>query len=607
MPRGLVGYLWALSIAGSWLLAGLAIANDDGFNHSSLACQQQYRWQANTATVLTKFAGNNHSQASNPPQHTQLFGLLAIRELASGPSNAHPEWQWWAVKADNVVWLDALGDKRPDSQFELAFAFALNQQGQIQQFWYPQGTSSEQQRVLAGLAYYFQYQRAPSPVSHYLEADSNGTLQVQYMRSRPAPWLPEQWTRLKLGYVATNTHTGGVSGQPASNPIKLQHAQARWQLANCFYQSWQSDEQWQVDLAENQWLTSQTANLQLLKAPLGSTLFSLPAQLAAWRDFVATPLTEAQRLALSKQLQVLLAKDLTTIPADQLAALLAQFEAVLANDVIVVLQQGLLSDQSQMRLFNALGQLDSRASNNLLLNILSQPFDELSQFRAVRALSQGRNALTVGQWEQLQQLLLSTLALPSSELSSSMVLAMGTLLKQRPSDDGSLLMQTTLRDQLQQVSNPAQQAQLLLAIGNSADNAFLDSVIAAESNNERSEKARAYALAQLPDERALVQLQQLAANAAFVSVQRQALSGLANFELAESQQQWVAGQLQHTDSEMRFAALQVLKKQPQFSANQQWQQQIRQQLQHESSRRNFQAMTEALHGQPVVVTRPTGH
>ncbi|MBQ4835664.1 HEAT repeat domain-containing protein [Pseudoalteromonas luteoviolacea] len=552
----LASALYALAVSGT--------ANAD--------CSAQYQFAIDTRTTF------NYDQVSQQSQQTKLklSGLLSIKAVQH-----NDELGWWAIKADNVT----AGQGQFTSElasYTLPFAFRLAPNGLIRDFWFPTQLNQQNQEQLKGLAYYFQFQRVKNEL-HQQEQDTLGKYTVSYQFKDSSIHLN------KHAYLLRDT------AQTALQTVKVASSGHTIVPNTCFFESRKGQETllFSGQAQSLNLKTKQQYHIESTATVFPSTLFTLPEHLDNWPIANKTLSPEALK-QLKISLHNLVKKpDLTDTSAYDLAKQLVQFDAVISSLEGVFLQQA-LSDEAQMRLFNALGQLDSANSQLLLGNLLIKADkNPLMQFRALRALSQGHQPLS----PQLSALLMAQIengfSSLDSEVTSSFYMTIGAMLHSREPNLQSSQLHDALSEQLSLVSENTTKSALITALGNSRDEQHFEQIDSyLDYHNNSVQKASIRALGMMQTQRAYNSLEKQLSKPVHQN-QVALLKALSHYQLQPAASDAVlAIAVNNPTAENRFAAIQAL-------ANQQHQDGIKatlkSALKQETSKRNFKAIVELLH------------
>ena len=276
-----------------------------------------------------------------------------------------------------------------------------------------------------------------------------------------------------------------------------------------------------------------------------------------------------------------------------MSLLLKKYDAVLGTLRDVFVTQ-LLSDNAQMRLFNALGQLDTEASQLLLSNLLVDTEKlPVTQFRALRALTQGETALPQQATDTLLLLLNDGFLSLDSEVQSSFYMTLGILLNNRADSPAAKQLAQAITEQITLGENEAKTADLITALGNSRDEqhvALIEEHLTDAS--PRIEKASIRALGMMQSEEAYSNLEKhfskhLGRNT------KALVTALGNYQMQPKTSDSVLNiAVNDDDDNVRYAAINALAKQENQKGIKQT---LRMALKTEQSKRNFKAIIKLLY------------
>ncbi|MCF6438824.1 HEAT repeat domain-containing protein [Pseudoalteromonas luteoviolacea] len=548
-------------------LCALAVSNT-----AEASCSAQYNFVIDTHTTF------NYDQVSQQGQqtHIKLNGLLTIKAAKHNDEDG-----WWAIKADKVT----AGQGQFASElasYTVPFAFKLAKNGLVTDFWFPTKLDTQTQDQLKGLAYYFQFQRS-NPALIKKEQDTLGRYTVSY--------------QFKDDVIHLNKHTYALHDKTQAALQTVNVASSGHQITPnaCFFETRKGQETLLFS-GQSQSLnlkTKQQYQLRPTSSAYPSALFSLPTNLDSWPSTEKT-LSEDELAQLKKSLQSLVSKEnLTDISAYDLAKQLSQFDAVIGSLETVFLQQT-LSDEAQMRLFNALGQLDSANSQLLLGHILvNAEKDPLMQFRALRALSQGQSALSPELSTLLTEQIESGFNSLDSEVTSSFYMTIGAMLNSRTANAQSAQLHNVLSEQLSLVTETNIKSALITSLGNSRDGQHFEQIDSyVEDSNKSVQRASIRALGMMQTEQAYTSLEKQLAKPQHQN-QVALLKALSNYQLESAASDAVlAIAVNNPTAESRYAAIQALATQEHKDGIEAT---LRTALKKETSKRNFKAIVELLH------------
>ncbi|AOT08792.1 HEAT repeat domain-containing protein [Pseudoalteromonas luteoviolacea] len=548
-------------------LCALAVSNT-----ANASCSAQYNFEIDTHTTF------NYDKVSDQGQqtHIKLNGILSIKA-----AEHNDEAGWWAIKADKVT----AGQGQFASElasYTLPFAFKLADNGLVADFWFPVQLDTQTQEQLKGLAYYFQFQRNISELVKK-EQDTLGSYTVSY--------------QFKDAEITLNKHTYALhnKSQAAVQTVSVASSGHHITPNECFFTHRRGQE---ILLFSGQ---SQSLNLKTKQhyqfrptdSAFPSALFTMPVALENWPSAEKT-ISEDELEQLKKSLHSLVSQgNLTDISAYDLAKQLSQFDAVIRSLESVFLQQT-LSDEAQMRLFNALGQLDSANSQLLLGHILVKAEkDPLMQFRALRALSQGQSPLSPELGALLTEQIEAGFSSLDSEVTSSFYMTIGAMLNSRAANAQSAQLHNVLSEQLSLVTETNIKSALITSLGNSRDEQHFNQIDSYIDDTDKSvQRASIRALGMMQTEQAYTSLEKQLAKPQHQN-QVTLLKALSNYELKPAASDAVlAIAVNNPAAESRYAAIQALatqKRQDGIKAT------LRSALKKETSKRNFKAIVELLH------------
>ncbi|BBN80730.1 hypothetical protein PA25_07150 [Pseudoalteromonas sp. A25] len=532
-------------------------------------CQPQYQFDIEAHTSF------NYVKLQSPPQTStvRLQGAISIKPARNGE-----EQNWWAIKADNVVSVFNQSTT-PLPSYEYPFAFKLNKNGLIKAFYFFENIDKQTQDKLKGLAYYFQYQKDTSSIQ--VEPDTLGYYQPTYQSNQNQLKMSKQ-TYAQFDQTQLSTFSR----------INIIHSEHNITPSKCFLKSRKGSEVLELIGQELNFGSNQSYRITKIDSGFQSTLFDMSEDVTQWQTS-SVQLSEEEKARLAKALhQFITTQDITAIDAHTLATLLKQYDSVISTLKPIILSAQ-LSDAAQMRLFNALGQLDSASSQILLGHILQAHKQPQTQFRALRALSQGSAALS----EQTNQLLLEMLnngfITLDAEVESSFYMTLGTLLYNRPSSDNSEQLRQAITEQIVLNENEVKTASLISALGNSRSpdhEALLSEHLSSKS--ARIEKASIRALGMMQTPNAYQNLERHF----FDSEKRNKkalVSALGRYQMSPKASDRVLNiAVNDSNDGVRYAAISALAKQKDQAGIKPI---LRQALSTETSRRNFKAIVELLH------------
>ncbi|MEC4087857.1 HEAT repeat domain-containing protein [Pseudoalteromonas rubra] len=534
-------------------------------------CQPQYQFDIKSQTSF------DYVKLQSAPQTSMvhLRGKLSLK-----PAQKGDERNWWAIKADQVAAVQGK-ERMPLPSYEHPFAFKLTDNGLISDFHFAGELDQQTQDKLKGLAYYLQYQRDISEVSK--EPDTLGQYQPAYQQ------VDKQLKMVKRHYSDFDS-----TQLTTFNRIDVLDSAHLITPDSCFLVHREGQEALALTGTDLRFGSQQSYTLTQLSQPYNSALYELGTDLTTWQPTPAE-LSEAEKARLAAELQRLITgQDITQIDAHTLSILLKKYDAVIGT-LSPLMLSGTLSDKAQMRLFNALGQLDSASSQQLLSQLLQAEKQPLTQFRALRALTQGHAPLSQQATDMLLEMLTNGFSTLDAEVESSFYMTLGTLLNNRSASDTAMQLSQAITEQITLGDNEGKTANLITALGNSRDPQH-ESLLNAHlsDSSARIEKASIRALGMMQTDTAYHNLEQHFFNAPARN-KKALISALGNYQMSAKTSDTVLNMaVNDQDGAIRLAAIKALATQQQKDGIKPV---LRQALKNETSRRNFKAIIKLLHSE----------
>ncbi|KTF16068.1 HEAT repeat domain-containing protein [Pseudoalteromonas sp. H105] len=526
-------------------------------------CQPQFKFEVESSTHF------NYSKLNQPAQRSdiKIEGKLSVSAVNKGAAK-----NWWSMPLPN---------------YERPFAFKLDENGLISQFYFADETDSQLQDQLKGLAYYLQYQKTLSELES--EHDTLGEYTAVYQQKVTADKPVLLFS--KKNYQQKNTQKLAIFSH-----IDVLYSEHEITPSTCFLNDRQGNEKLRMVGQDLTFVSNQQFKINKLAHPFKTTLFTMPNDVLLWQSN-QIPLTQAEKERLRKELLAFITQqDITQIDAHTLAILLKKYNAVIGALRDVILTK-MITDKAQMRLFNALGQLDTAASQTLLSNLLQNTEKQPQiQFRALRALTQGTNVLSQQATDTLLSILNNGFLSQDSEVSSSFYMTLGILLNNRQNSEHSQQLSNAIVEHITLSENDDKKADLITALGNSRNEehvALIDSYL--NDSNPRIEKASIRALGMIQTQSAYSNLEQHF-NRHSGRNTKAMVSALGNYQMQPKTSDAVLNlAVNNTDAQVRYASINALAKQQNNTGIKQT---LRQALKNEKSKRNFTAIVEFLHAKP---------
>ncbi|TLX47007.1 hypothetical protein C1E24_10950 [Pseudoalteromonas phenolica] len=556
------------------LLAAPLVALASFQSQASAFCQPQFDFN------IKSFTSFNYTKLNSPAQQTdiEIQGKLSVISVKK-----EDEKNWWAVKADQVKTVQGQLSM-PLPNYERPFAFKLNEQGLITEFYFADTLDTQSQDQLKGLAYYLQYQKNLSKITN--ETDTLGEYRVNYKQKENA-----------LSFAKVNYEHKNKQALNAFSHIEVEKSEQQITPSECFLDSRDGIEKLNLVGADLTFTSEQSFSVKKLKHPFETALFSMSDDLSLWQS-THVELTQAEKDKLKKELLAFVTEqDITQIDAHTLALLLKKYDAVIGELRGVILTDQ-VSDNAQMRLFNALGQLDTPSSQLLLSGLLvgteKQP---QTQFRALRALTQGHQPLSQQATDTLLSLLNDGFLSVDQEVSSSFYMTLGILLNNRIGSATAQQLSQAIVEHITLSESESKTADLITALGNSRDDQHVELIEDyLTDSSPRVEKASIRALGMMQSDSAYQNLEKHF-NTHSGRNTKALLSALGNYDMKPKTSDSVLNlAVNDNDDSVRYAAINALAKQPN---NEGIKETLRQALRSEKSKRNFKAIVKLLHKKPA--------
>lgn len=607
MKKRMTGVACMLVCASMHTSASAQTVQQSKYTGEGTECQQSFRLKVITNTDFT-FQGNQ-STRHKLTAYLSTKKIVSTKKLESGKKTAaeteaqeHPPGQWWAMQLTQVT-QTANGQPVPnDPVYDLPFAMLRDPQGHIVDYYFPGVVTADQQNILKGLTQYFQFpDELTGPQLRRKETDVNGELEAIY-RYETAPESRLTKTdknaefllkKQKLHYLAVPDNS-----QQALSKLDVKLSEQSIVPGACWLEETRGRETLEAKGINNAFNMLTTQTFSLVKAPklADSLLWSLPADAGDWRiGQNAKALTDAERKALAKKFEAMLKQlDITAYSGGELSELLLQYD-----EVIEVIQPLLLgqqfSDAQQKRLFNALGLLDSKNGNALLVELINNAeLDETNRFRAMRAISNGTSPLTSALTNQLMALLQNEDFVATEALHGAAIMSLGAIIQRREKNPHSEELLIAISQKLTPSLPDAQRAALVASLGNSTSQQVIEEVVAYANDNAQRVRANvARSLGQIGGEKAYEVLGSMLYSETGQQAQQAVLGAIAQFELEPGQVNRVS-QLAKTSPSERTRGLAITALAQQSHQKEQVKVELQSIMKQETSRQNFKKAAKAL-------------
>ncbi|PMH44637.1 hypothetical protein BCU68_12375 [Vibrio sp. 10N.286.49.B3] len=540
------------------------------FSIPAVACDPQYS--------LSSTINSNNSTLLGSSK-TDFSAVITLK-----PVTLQGQPGWWAIKADQVAIKDNPHLIR--ETYELPFAFYINENGLIDRFWYPKYLNREQEITLNGFAHYFQLKQTEQQGEYSTETESNNRYLYQYNTDSTSNEL----VKVKIRKLSQK------GAKKEASDYNILESENRFTLDNCFFSNASGNETIDVTSPISAFSASVTYqfSLQRTQVPIKTLLQDLPNELNDWPSFsenISTTELERQRKELVK---VVTRFSATTTDVFTLVQQLEKNEAALAS-ITDILAENKLAKTENMRLFNALGVMDSDNSQLLLLNIVNDSeLDDSSRFRALQALTGGSNRLSDDVTNSINSLLIQGVNTEDPVLINSLLPSLGATISSRPDDHNTQSLLYTLENELSNEVTPQRKSHLLLAIGNIGSELLTDSVI--ESTNNDSAHVRssaAYALGKIQTERSYQALGNMLNEESNDRVEQRIIESFKGYTLQDKEMQQILSiSTASKNNQLRKQSIKTIIAQPKDTRTPA----LKALLQSETNRNNQKLIINAIHG-----------
>lgn len=547
-------------------------------------CLQSHLLKVNTTSEFD-FNGKNVTRH-------KLEAYVSTKKVDSSAATlAHQ--QWWGVQLTDVKQLGN-GELMPeDSIYSLPFAVLRGVDGQLVDFKFPVTLKDSEQDKLKGLAYYLQFVDGDVTPKTRSEIDTIGTSTVEYQKSLDKQGLT-QLDKRKLSYVFEQNQ----GDTAALSTVDILESQHNITLSECWFESLRGNEKLNFNGAGDSYTmtTSQRYSLSKVAKPVQSLLAQLPQNIDQWHiGEEPVALTEQELAALAEEFKAQLnAIPILDFRASELATWLEKFDAVIAvlGQLFI---ENTFSDEINMRLFNALGHLDTANGNQLLMQLMSsEELDETQRFRAMRAITTGTKPLTAELTEQMLNLLVNDNFPGSASLRGASLMALGAVIKRRQMNQYSQELLTEISNRVSPSTPDNERAALIASIGNAGQPESITLLRRYQQDQLPRVRANvATSLGQIGTEKAHEALSEMLYSETDARSQQAVFSAIGQFKLSAQDINQITTAAQTSKSERtRSQAIKALANQKHDKENVQIS--LRKMMKSERSRKNFTLAAKAL-------------
>ncbi len=486
-----------------------------------LACEQQYRY----STEVTSTSPHKMTQANK----VVFESLLTVKSVTNLKQD-----NWWAIKADNVI-LNVANQLMNADSYEIPFAFKLNDDGMIVKFWYPLPLSNEKKALLSTLAYNFQYKRDTENGEFSDETEQETVYRYEYKKTIDKSEI----LKIKRSVV-----------KPLANQLSkvtIIDSVNKITVDNCLIKQSSGHEKFEFisEITGLSFNVEYTSSLKNNFPRIASDLYNLPNELADWPSYKKPALSEEKKEKQIKELHRWVNQfDPKASDVFDVVNKLENYEASLVS-LIALFSKNTLSNNSNMRLINALGVLDSEQSQLLLINMVRSPtLDANSRFRALQSLTTGSNSFSDDAELILKEVMSDGIESDDPIVANSLLPTIGIALGNRLGSNENNILLDALADELSNASDNTKKSQLLVAMGNTRSEIFSDIIInASQDTSSLVRRDSAYALGKINTASAYDALGSMLVDNKLnysTSVEMQVIKSFANYTLKENELSLIA-------------------------------------------------------------------
>lgn len=504
-------------------------------------CSASYALKVNTQTVFD-------FQGASVTRH-KFTGFLSVRPMPLSHSEVEGA-TWWGLQMTEVTQMGNGQKMADDLVYSLPFAVLRAADGRLLDYKFPAKIDPESQDKLKGLTNYLQFPASKAQVlatQHRQEIDTIGAVQVAYYDEQSKTSIKSddpslyEFKRQKVQYESyENVHTSSHQVGQALQKIDVVESNQYVTINDCWLESTRGAEKLHIASPGNGYKMDTQQSYSVVKKLklVDSLLWQMPEQVALWQvqETKDVELTPEQLKALAAKLrQDLQNMNLLELRGSQLGEWLKQFEPVI-HVVGDMIKEGLFDDKQNMRVLNALGQMDTANGNKLLVNLMGDAeLDETNRFRAMRAITTGTSALTPELTEQMVELLLNEDFPGSETIRGSALMALGAVIERREGNEHSERLLNELTNKLTASSSEGEQAALVASLGNSRKPEVVETLTDySQSDSPRVRANAAASLGQVGDEKAHKALSNMLHAESNPKAQQAVVGAMANFELSPS-------------------------------------------------------------------------
>jgi len=523
---------------------------------------------------------------------------------------------WWGLQLTEVQQVANQQLLPTELAYSLPFAVLRSSEGKVLDFRFPVDLTADEKDKLKGFSYYLQFPTDKSQISTDLtrfEVDGVGQAEVLYSsqldksQKTVNDFVLAQgnddklftFSKSKLSYQDTQSTRYNKKAQQVQNDVNILDSSQLVTINDCWLESTRGRETLYItsSAADYEMEVGQVFSLNKSPSLKDSLLWQLPDDYNLWKlqESEEVQLTEAELKAMALRMKQALGEiDILEMRGSILGEWLKQFDPVI-DQMAVLLKSGIFDDKQTMRIYNALGQMDTPNSNRLVVSlIVDTELSETDRFRAIRAITNGESALTPELKEQLVNSILLDEFEGPEDLKGAAIMTLGAVIQYREPNEQSDQLLIDITNSLTNSENEEEQAALIASLGNSTQPDVLDTLKTyANSDSPRLRSNVASSLAQVGTEKAQELFSGMLHSEENPRAQFAILGAASAFELSENDMTKITDIALNSDSQRtRGNAIKAIAKQthhPELAMSQ-----LKNMMKKESSRQNFVKAAQAL-------------
>lgn len=467
--------------------------------------------------------------------------IISIKEATLNGDNG-----WWAIK------LDGLKGGTDLSALSTPFAFKLNKDGLIVDYWFPVLLTRLEEGALMRFATYFQYIH-PKGGEVITESEVNERFSYQYTYDEESRTIGK--SRL---YAIQPTY------KEPEQSYEVLDSYLEISPSDCFFEYQKGDEQIKVrsKMAALNYTTHHTFTLFEKKEALNSELFLLPEELSSWSIMNKKALPPAKEPdEIKKELNILKeAKVDIHLLAEELIALEGSYETIYG-----MIKSEAFNPNESMNILAAFGIVDNTQSQKILLSVIDDPeLGNDARFQAIQSLKFGNSRLSEQTAQTLVTLIENGTQTDSDLVQGSLLPSIGIMIGKRPEGESKEQVMSAIEGRLATAQSAWDLGQLLVAAGNTSDSRFEPTAISyTKSSSSYLRTHSAYALGKIQSESGYEALSSMLTKEDNTKVQREVIRSISNYNLKDKEVNTLTNiAISSTNPNTRLEVIKVISKQP---------------------------------------------